>query len=103
MFQGKELERLRLHKEQLMSHCDVTRRQFIEDWNRLKSSELWLGEMTGVARRHPWWIVSLAVLAGTAAVKTVQHGGIVANKVGRLGKFVSVALGVWKMFQRRQT
>lgn len=96
-------------KQQLMAQCDATRRQFIADWRRLKSPEMWLGEMTGFARRHPWWIVSAATIAGTVAAKTMRHNGAPAKKetlssrIGRLSKFVSVAFSVWKLFQRRRS
>ena len=102
MFQGKELERLRLRKEQLASRCELNRQQLFSDWQRLRSAEMWLGEVTNFSRRHPWWVMTLATIAGTAAAKTLRHPGTAINKLGRLGKFASAAFSVWKMFRRRR-
>jgi hypothetical protein len=102
MFQRKELEQLGLRKEQLVSQCDSARARLCEDWHRLRSPDTWLGEMTDFTRRHPWWIVTGAMLAGTVAARTLRRPGTVVNRIARLGRFVSVALSVWKMFQKRQ-
>ena len=102
MFQGKELKRLRVRKEQLAPRCELNRQQFLSDWRRLRSAELWLGEATSFGRRHPWWIVTLATLAGTAATKSLRCPRTIINKIGRLGKFASAAYSVWKIFRRRR-
>jgi hypothetical protein len=102
MFQRKELEQLHLQKEQLASQSDANRQRLLSDWQRLQSPETWLGEMTGFSRRHPWWIVTLATIAGTLAAKTLRHPGTFINRIGRLGKFASVAFSVWRLLRRKK-
>jgi hypothetical protein len=101
MFQRKELEQLRQQKEQLALQSDANRQQLMSDWRRLHSSELWLGEILHLTRRHPLWIVTLATVAGTLVAKSLRKPQTVTNGIGRLGKFVSVAFSIWRLLRRK--
>jgi hypothetical protein len=101
MFQRKELEQLRLQKKQLALQSDANRQRLMSDWRRLHSSELWLGEILRLGRRHPLWLVTLATVAGTLVAKNLRKPQTVTNGIGRLGKFVSVAFSVWRFFRRK--
>jgi hypothetical protein len=100
MFQRKKLEQLRLRKEQLILQSDANRQLLLSDWQRLQSPETWLGEMAGLSRRHPWWIVTLATIAGSVTAKTLRRPRKLINRIGRLGKFASVAFSVWRLLRR---
>lgn len=102
MFQRKEVEQLRLQKEQLVSQINVNRNQLMSDWKRLQSSELWLSETLRLARRHPVWIAGLATAAGTLTAKSLRRPRTLINRIGQLGKFASVTFSAWKLFQRRK-
>jgi hypothetical protein len=101
MFQRKELEQLRLQKKQLALQSDANRQRLMSDWRRLHSSELWLGEILRLGRRHPLWLVTLATVAGTLVSKNLRKPQTVTHGIGRLGKFVSVAFSVWRFFRRK--
>ena len=73
----------------------------MSDWQRLQSSEVWLDEILGFARRHPLWIVTLATATGTLVAKTLRQPRTIINGIGRLGKFASVGLSVWKLLRRK--
>jgi hypothetical protein len=102
MFQRKELELLRLQKEQLVLKSDANRQRLMSDWQRLQSSEVWLDEILGFTRRHPFWIAGLATAAGTLLAKTLRHPSTLINRIGRLGKFASVAFSVWRLLRRKK-
>jgi hypothetical protein len=102
MFQGKELEQLRLQREQLVLQSDANRQKLMSDWLRLQSPGLWLDETLVLARRHPLWIAGLAAAAGTLAVKTLRQPRTLLDGIGRLGKYVSVAFSVWRLLRRRR-
>ncbi len=102
MFQGKELEQLRFQKEQLVSQSDAHRQRLLDDWRRLQSSEVWLDEILGFVRRHPWWSAGLAAAAGALTVKTLRRPRTIINGIGRLGKMVPLALSVWRLLRRKR-
>lgn len=102
MFQRKELERLRLQKEQLVLQSEANRQRLMSDWQRLQSPGVWLDEILGLARRHPWWAAGLAAAAGTLAAKTLRQPRMLLNGIGRLGKFASVALSIWRLVRRKR-
>lgn len=102
MFQRKELERLRLQKEQLVSQSNINREWLVSDWKRLQSSELWLGEVLGFARRHPLWVMSLAAATGTLAAKTLRRPRTYMKRISQVGKLVSVVISAWKLFRRKR-
>ena len=102
MFQGIELEQLRQQKEQLVAQSDAHREQLVSDWQRLQSSEIWLDEILGFARRHPFWLVTLATAAGTLLAKTLRQPSTFINKIGRLGKIVPLAFSVWRLLRRKR-
>jgi hypothetical protein len=101
MFQRNELEQLRLQKQRLVSQSDANRLRLTSDWQRLQSLEGWLDEILKAGRRHPLWIMTLATAAGTLAAKTLRRPRTVMNGIGRLGKLVSVALLVWRLYRRK--
>lgn len=101
MFQRKELEQLRLEKEQLGSQSDAHRLQLMSDWQRLQSPGLWLDETRGLARRHPLWSAGLATVAGALAVKTLRQPRKFIAGIGRLGELASVAFSVWRLLRRK--
>jgi len=102
MFQRKELEQLRLQKEQLILQSDAHRQRLMSDWQRLQSSEVWLGEILGFTRRHPLWIVTLAVAAGTLLAKTLRRPRTLISRIGQLGKFASMAFSAWRLLRRKK-
>jgi hypothetical protein len=102
MFQGKELEQLRLQKEQLVSQSNANRQRLISDCQRLGSPETWLNEAFSFMRRHPMWIVTLATAAGTLAAKTLRQPRTIMDKIGRAGKYASMAFSAWKLFRRKK-
>ena len=102
MFQRKELEQLRLQKEQLISQSDANRKRLRSDWQRVRSSEIWLGEILALTRRHPLWTVALATAAGTLAAKTLRRPRTFMRRVGQVGKLASVAVSAWKLFRRKR-
>jgi hypothetical protein len=102
MFQRKELAQLRLQKERLVLQSDANRQQLVSDSRRLQSPDFWLGEILRLARRQPLWIVTLATVAGTLMTKTLRKPSTALNGIGRLGKFVSVAFSVWRLFRRKR-
>jgi hypothetical protein len=101
MFQGKELEQLRLQKEQLVLKSDALRLRLTSEWQRLHSPGSWLGEVAGWAQRRPWLAAALAVVAGASAVRLLRKPGPIMGGIGRLGKLVSVGLVLWKWLQRK--
>jgi len=102
MFQRKELEQLRLKKEQLLFQSNAHRLQLQSDWQRLQSPELWLDESLGLARRHPLWIAGLAAAAGALAVKTLRQPRTLMAGIGQLGELASVAFSVWRLLRRKR-
>lgn len=102
MFQRKELEQLRLQKEQLVLQSDANRQRLMTDWQRLQSPGLWLDETLGLARRHPLWIAGLATAAGALAVKTLRQPHTLMAGIGRLGELASVAFSVWRLLRRKR-
>ena len=101
MFQGKELERLRLKKEELVFRSDANRMQWMSDWQRLQAPERWLDEILGLARRRPLWIAGLATAAGMLVVKTLRQPLSTINGIGRLGNFIPVAFAVWRLLRKK--
>jgi len=99
MFQGKELESLRLQKERLALQSDVRRQLLLSDWRRLQSSELWLDELLGLGRR-PGWAVRLATAAGTLVARTLGAPGGFGSRILRLGKFAAVLFSAWRLIRR---
>ena len=102
MFQRKELEQLRLRKEQLALQSDANRQRLMSDWQRLQSPECLWHEILGLARRHPVWIAGLATAAGALAAKTLRQPRTLMAGVGRLGELVSVAFSVWRLLRRKR-
>jgi len=84
-----------------VSQSDANRQRLSTDWQRLQSPETWLDEIAGIGRRHPWWTVSLAAMAGILAAKTLRHPRTFIGRVGRLGKFASLAFTVWRLLRRK--
>ena len=101
MFQRKELERLHLQKEQLVLQSEANRQRLVSDWQRLQSPGLWLDETMALARRYPWWIAGLAAAAGGLTVRVLRQPRLFLGGIGRLGKFVSVAFTIWRLFRRK--
>jgi hypothetical protein len=101
MFQRKELAQLRLQREQLVLQSDANRQRLVSDWQRLQSPEVWLDDILGFARRHPWWSAGLAAAAGTLAAKTLRRPRTIINGIGRLGKFAPVAFSLWRWYRRK--
>jgi hypothetical protein len=102
MFQGKELERLRLKREQLAFQSDANRARWISDWQRLKSPESWLDEFLGFTGRHPLSITALATTAGLLAIKILRKPGRVLEGIGQWGKLVPLILALWRLFRMKQ-
>ena len=102
MFQRKKLEQLRLQKEQLILQSDANRERLMSDWQRLQSSEIWLGEILGFTRRHPLWIVTLATAAGTLVAKSLRQPRTFMKRLGQVAKFASMAFSAWRLFQRKR-
>jgi len=102
MFQRKELEQLRLQKEQLVSQSDANRQRLMSDWQRLQSSEIWLGEILSFSRRHPLWIVTLATVAGTLVAKTLRQPRTIVKRIGQVGKLASMAFSAWRLLRRKK-
>jgi len=102
MFQRKELEQLRLQKEQLILQSDANRQRLMSDWRRLQSSEIWLDEILGLARRHPLWVAGLAATAGTLVAKTLRQPRKIMTRIGQVGKFASMAFSVWRLLRRKR-
>jgi hypothetical protein len=102
MFQRKELEQLRLQKQQLVSQSDANRQCLMSDCQRLQSSEIWLNEAFSFMRRHPMWIVTLATAAGTMAARTLRQPRTIIDKIGRMGKFASMAFSTLRLFRKKR-
>ncbi|HUA68844.1 MAG TPA: hypothetical protein VMA13_09885 [Candidatus Saccharimonadales bacterium] len=102
MFQRKELEQLRLRKEQLVLQSEANRQRLMSDWQRLQSSEIWLNEVLGLMRRHPMWLAALATAAGTLVAKTLRQPRTIINRIGQVGKFASIAFSAWRLFRRKK-
>ena len=102
MFQRKELAQLRLQKERLVLQSDANRQQLVSDWRRLQSPDFWLGEILRLTRRQPLWIVTLATVAGTLMSKTLRKPRTAISGIGRLGRYVSTAFSVWRLFRRKR-
>ena len=102
MFQGKELEQLRLQKEQLVLQSDANRQRLISDWQRLQSPGSWMDETLGLARRHPLWFAGLATAAGALAVKILRQPRTLLTGIGRLGELASMAISVWRLLRRKR-
>ncbi|HVU26385.1 MAG TPA: hypothetical protein VHG71_01450 [Verrucomicrobiae bacterium] len=100
MFQKTELERLRLHKEQLVAQSEANRVALLADWQRLQSSGNWLNNASGFLRR-PIWSTATAVAAGILAMKTFRKSGSIFGTIGRLGQYGSTALAIWKLFSEK--
>jgi len=102
MFQGKELERLRLKREQLVSRSDANRMSWLSDWQRLRSPESWLHDFFGFAGRHPWSITALATVTGLLTAKILRKPGQVLGGIGQLGKLVPLILAFWRLFRMKK-
>jgi hypothetical protein len=102
MFQRKELERLRLEKEQLVLQSEVNRRRLVSDWRRLQSPESWLGGFLGFAGHRSLTIAALATAAGLLAAKILRKPGRVFEGIGQLGKLVPLILALWRLFRMNQ-
>lgn len=102
MFQGKELEELRLKREQLAFQCDANRERWISDWQRLQSPEHWLDQLFGFASRHPWPITALAAGAGVFMTAILRNPGRVFEGIGKLGKLVPLILALWRLFRMKK-
>jgi hypothetical protein len=102
MFQGKELERLRLKKEQLVFRSDANRAQWISDWQRLQSRESWLDELFGLAGRHPLPISALVTVVGVLAAKIFRNPGRVMERIGQVGRLIPLVLALWRLFRMKK-
>ena len=102
MFQRKELEQLRLQKDQLVLQSDANRQKLMSDWQRLQSPGLWLDDTLGLARRHPLWFAGLATAAGALAVKILRQPRTLMTGIGRLGEIASMAFSVWRLLRRKR-
>jgi len=101
MFQKAGLERLRAQKDLLVLQSNANRLLLAAEWQRLRSPETWMNEAGGLTRRHPVLMAALVTAAGALAVQTVRKPGAMANSLGRLGKFASLAVTVWRLFRRK--
>lgn len=103
MFQKTELARLQAQKDLLVLQSDANRLLLAAEWERLRTPENWLNAAGQLARRHPLWTTALATAAGALTVQAVRKPGALAGGIGRLGKFVSLGLTVWRLFRRKDT
>ena len=103
MFQKAELERLQAEKSLLVLQSSASRLLLAAEWQRLRSPEHWLGEAGRWGRRHPVLSAALAAAAGALAVQSMRKPGAVAGGIGRLGKIISVAFSVWKLWRPKNS
>jgi hypothetical protein len=102
MFQGKELERLRLKREQLVARSDASRMSWLSDWQRLRSPESWLNDFWGLAGRHPLPITALATVTGLLTAKILRKPGRVLGGISQLGKLFPLILALWRLFRTKK-
>jgi hypothetical protein len=103
MFQKAELERLRARKDLLVLQSDANRLLLAADCAQLRSPEIWMAEAGNLARRHPVWTAALTAAAGALAVQTAGRSGGISGGIGRLGKFIPLALTVWRLIWRKKS
>jgi len=102
MFQRKELERLRLKREQLVLQSDANRALWISDWRRLQSPDSWLEGVFGLAARHPLPISVLVTVAGLLAAKIFRNPGRVMARIGQWGRLIPLMLAAWRLFRMKR-
>jgi hypothetical protein len=102
MFQGKELERLRLKREQLVAQSEANRMRWLSDWQRLRSPESWLNDFFSLAVRHPLSTTALATVSGLLTAKILRRPGQVLGGISQVGKLVPLMLALWRLFRMKK-
>jgi hypothetical protein len=97
MFQNKELDLLRQHKELLVLQCNTQRRLLAVECQQLRSPAYWLGETGKAAKQHPVLTTVLAAGAGWLAVQVLRKPRGNAGLAGRVMKLFSFAPTIWKI------
>ena len=98
----RKLECLRLRREVLALRCDTSRLLLTAYYQQFQKPEFWANQVGNAALRHPLWSAALSLGAGMMAVNVVRKPRTLVSMLGGVGGFVSTALSIWKVFNRKE-